>query len=636
MRFRMVLCILALSSLSSLGCHRSNGDDDVATTKKVTVDSNENGMIVGDFIVGSLAIQQLDASSDSRINGASLAVPPGALKENTKITMQEGQGLGEAVSALSLGVTATEASYTTMITSSVDMDVAVPMTLAIPIEKKIELTDDHTNLVIIYQVRNATEDKIKIGYVLRSQIMKIEDSKVFIQVTHFGNYQAWITEEMLNEAKEIESTLPIKSKLDETAEAPAAPTDFSGNAGNKKVMLSWSYSDSNIDHFLITHDHDGSITLAKDLRTYTWSGLTNGTSYIFTIYAVDAAGNQSLTGAKTGTITPAVGITFTSGTTITGNDSNSTMYFDTTDSHLVFLRNTGGYGEVVTYSLSNPMSPTSVGSLTLSSDQSTWYPGRVLVEKSTRNYAYIDGDGYVVVINITNPTAPTYVAKVATPGSGTPYSMAQCGNRLYVAADQYMAVYDISAPASPTLVASHNPSGSRMDHIGCRSATSISNTDYVYVGDYNLAGLRVYTLTLATNTLTARGTYSGTNLWGGFSAAPTDDILYMGWSDSDKLAIFDLSNMDSISSPTILDGKASSLSEDIIYEDFLFTAATNQIFVFDITSPASPVEVASYMVYDSDSIRGFTKFIDGSGNLYFYTSNNTTGVITPIRVNFGQ
>lgn len=73
---------------------------------------------------------------------------------------------------------------------------------------------------------------------------------------------------------------------------PAKPTGLTGTAGDKKVDLRWnSNSDSDLASYNIYRN--GTLWGSVSTNTATITGLTNGTTYTFTISAVDRSGNES-------------------------------------------------------------------------------------------------------------------------------------------------------------------------------------------------------------------------------------------------------------------------------------------------------------------------------------------------------
>lgn len=85
---------------------------------------------------------------------------------------------------------------------------------------------------------------------------------------------------------------------------PDAPTGVTGNPGNGQVTLSWSAptitGGSAISGYIINYSPDGGFSWFTPVRTgssstgFTLAGLSNGTSYVFKIQAVNAIGAGSL------------------------------------------------------------------------------------------------------------------------------------------------------------------------------------------------------------------------------------------------------------------------------------------------------------------------------------------------------
>jgi predicted phage tail protein len=84
---------------------------------------------------------------------------------------------------------------------------------------------------------------------------------------------------------------------------PADVRDPAATPGDGGVTLNWTDPpDADLDHIEISRDGGSPETVAKWTRTYTVTGLSNGTTYTFTIRAVDATGNKSAGVSVTATL----------------------------------------------------------------------------------------------------------------------------------------------------------------------------------------------------------------------------------------------------------------------------------------------------------------------------------------------
>jgi photosystem II stability/assembly factor-like uncharacterized protein len=90
-------------------------------------------------------------------------------------------------------------------------------------------------------------------------------------------------------------TVTVKPGTPDTT-PPADVTGLAGTPGDQQVVLSWTDpADADLDHIEVTWTPDGTApqTVNKGIRTYTATGLANGTTYTFTVKAVDTAGNKN-------------------------------------------------------------------------------------------------------------------------------------------------------------------------------------------------------------------------------------------------------------------------------------------------------------------------------------------------------
>jgi hypothetical protein len=110
-----------------------------------------------------------------------------------------------------------------------------------------------------------------------------EDGKIYIGK---GNTGAAVT-------KPGKQDIELGDKVE-----PASVTDLEAEAGDGKVILTWTDpKDEDLDHIDISWTPEGgtlgAITVEDGTKSRTITGLTNGTEYKFTVKAVDTAGNES-------------------------------------------------------------------------------------------------------------------------------------------------------------------------------------------------------------------------------------------------------------------------------------------------------------------------------------------------------
>jgi hypothetical protein len=127
--------------------------------------------------------------------------------------------------------------------------------------------------------------------------------------------------------------------------------NLTGTTDNGKVTLSWTDpADNDFDHIEITFNPGGSspVSVAKETQTRAFTGLTNGTSYTFTVKTVDTLGHKS-TGttfsgkpqASTGSVSVVFnGLPEDQTITLTGADGTLSWAANTT---LTVNANTGFY-----------------------------------------------------------------------------------------------------------------------------------------------------------------------------------------------------------------------------------------------------------------------------------------------------
>ncbi|MCL2047375.1 MAG: fibronectin type III domain-containing protein [Defluviitaleaceae bacterium] len=117
------------------------------------------------------------------------------------------------------------------------------------------------------------------------------------------------------------------------ASVPTAPQNFRATSGNGQVSLSWSAPSSNggasITRYEVSSNGGSTFVSAGTNTSYTFTGLTNGTSYAFRVRAVNSAGNGTQASVSVAPIAALPTLTVTRGTItsttveLTGNITNT-------------------------------------------------------------------------------------------------------------------------------------------------------------------------------------------------------------------------------------------------------------------------------------------------------------------------
>ncbi len=99
---------------------------------------------------------------------------------------------------------------------------------------------------------------------------------------------------------------PVDGSGGTDTQAPSAPGSFSGSApSSSQVLLTWTAATDNVGVTAYRVARNGSLIATVTALSYADSGLTASTTYLYTVVAIDAAGNAS-TPASTTVTTQAV------------------------------------------------------------------------------------------------------------------------------------------------------------------------------------------------------------------------------------------------------------------------------------------------------------------------------------------
>ena len=151
-----------------------------------------------------------------------------------------------------------------------------------------------TDYVVTNRVTNAT---VSVGPVLSTTVSGLTNGvAITFQVTAYN-------------ARGASSVSAVSAEVTPVG-SPVAPTVTSSSAGDGTATMDWSIGTdatatggSPIDYFTITPSQGAPITVQETVNTYTFTGLTNGTDYTFTITATNEAALTSPV-ANVGPLTP--------------------------------------------------------------------------------------------------------------------------------------------------------------------------------------------------------------------------------------------------------------------------------------------------------------------------------------------
>jgi hypothetical protein len=226
--------------------------------------------------------------------------------------------------------------------------------------------------------------------------------------------------------------------------------------------------------------------------------------------------------------------------------------------------------------ISDPTSPTYAGSYDT--------PGEARGVAISGDYAYVtDREAGLQVIDISDPTSPTYAGSYDTPDSAL--GVAISGDYAYVAdRDSGLRVIYIAEPVLPPELA-----GS-CDTAGFSFDVAVAG-DYAYVADFAVAdpGLKVIDITDPTNPVLV-GSWDAPDRPRGVAVA--GDYAYVA-GGYPGLHIIDISDP---TSPTLLGTCDMYFAQGVaVAGDYAFVASENQgLTVVDVSDPTNPTIAGSY------------------------------------------
>ena len=180
------------------------------------------GRITATLSASALVTQEISASG-AGLSGISVSFPPGSLAISTDINVQEAVTIATPNTAAALGITGTitgvGASVAIQPSVIADPVNAFTVALQIPSASSLRLAGNSANLVAIYKVNVYAKNKILDG-VIPLSALTVEGDKVKFSSRYFGAFQLAYTDTLVTTATEVETTVPVQSKVESGVLAP--------------------------------------------------------------------------------------------------------------------------------------------------------------------------------------------------------------------------------------------------------------------------------------------------------------------------------------------------------------------------------------------------------------------------------
>lgn len=107
--------------------------------------------------------------------------------------------------------------------------------------------------------------------------------------------------------------------------APSAPPAFTATPGDRQVALSWGAATDDVGVVFYELRRDGIAIAFQEARVFTDTQLVNGTTYQYTVLAIDAAGNASPVSSVSGTPADTIAPTTPGGLAATAGDTQVSL-----------------------------------------------------------------------------------------------------------------------------------------------------------------------------------------------------------------------------------------------------------------------------------------------------------------------
>ena len=300
--------------------------------------------------------------------------------------------------------------------------------------------------------------------------------------------------------------------------------------------------------------------------------------------------------------------------------------FDISGNYM-YVINQGTNGPMTIVDISNPTSPTVVGSVSNSS-MTTARDIRV-----SGHYAYVASfNDTFTVIDVSNPSSPTVVGTLTDATYlDQAHGLDLQGRYAYVtatngvSANGYLTIIDISNPTAPTRVASVNDSN-------LRDAKQVDVQDkYAYVTSGATAtpgGLVIVDISNPAAPTVTGSVMSNTYMDGARDVVYAGKYVYVVGSSDDSFVAINVTNP---AAPTIAGTVTNSTYMDEPYDisingkyAYVASNTSGTIAVIDISNPASP-SLQTSLTY---TFSGVTPTASQMSGRYLFVNNNTFGAGT--------
>gem|GEM_PF-1493134 len=277
-----------------------------------------------------------------------------------------------------------------------------------------------------------------------------------------------------------------------------------------------------------------------------------------------------------------------------------------------------GIYNVIIMDISNAASAIIKGSVPISGNGSQQKQGLAIVGNYV--YALSSAAGVLEVINVSNPNSPTIIGSLNISGGSN--SITAVGNYAYITCNgsDDLKIIDISNPASPTLSGSIS--------VGSNPHTVEVSGNYVYVGDASNNDLRIINVSNP-----AAPTQSGTLSMGATTNELTISGNYLYTASSNGIKVVNISNPSTptLSGSLNISGNPNSIT---IANNYAYLSSTSDIVLtcVNVSNPASPTLYGS-LTFGASTDHGMSALANSNGYIFgLSASSSGTGFLNIVKL----